>query len=45
VPAWFNALLVRLQDLEAGMIGRFGLPWGSSVVAVARKPDAAADTR
>lgn len=37
VPRWFNRALVALQDLEAAMIRRCSLPWGSSVVAVARK--------
>jgi len=40
VPRWFNAVLVRLQDFEAALIRRFRLPWGSSVVAVARRPEA-----
>lgn len=38
VPEWANRLLIRLQRLEAWMIERFDLPFGSSVVAVARKP-------
>ena len=38
VPTWFNRVLVRTLDLEAGMLVRTNLPWGSSVTAVARKP-------
>jgi SAM-dependent methyltransferase len=38
VPPWANRSLVGLQRVEAGLIDRFDLPWGSSVVAVARKP-------
>lgn len=32
-----NRLLLRLQDWEAGWMERMSLPWGSSVVAVARR--------
>jgi SAM-dependent methyltransferase len=39
VPQWMNRFLIWLQGIEAMMILRLGdLPWGSSVVAVARKP-------
>lgn len=40
VPGWLNGALIRLQAFEARLIyGRkLDLPWGSSVVAVARKP-------
>jgi len=37
-PGPINALLGALLGLEATPIARFGLPWGLSVVAVARKP-------
>jgi SAM-dependent methyltransferase len=37
VPAWGNRLLSKIQDVEATMIQRFNLPWGSSVIAVGRK--------
>jgi SAM-dependent methyltransferase len=37
-PRWMNRALIKLQDMEASLIARFPLPWGSSVVAVARKP-------
>jgi SAM-dependent methyltransferase len=40
VPVWMNRFLIWLQGVEAGMIVKLGnLPWGSSVVAVALKPD------
>ena len=38
VPDWANRLLVGIQKLEAWLTLRMDLPWGSSVVAVARKP-------
>jgi SAM-dependent methyltransferase len=38
VPGWANSALVKLQDWEASLISRVSLPWGSSVIAVARKP-------
>lgn len=38
VPNWMNRALVALQQAEAALISRMSLPWGSSVVAVARKP-------
>lgn len=38
VPEWANRSLVGLQRTEANLINRVDLPWGSSVVAVARKP-------
>ncbi|MHB8635182.1 MAG: class I SAM-dependent methyltransferase [Fimbriimonadaceae bacterium] len=37
VPNWLNACLIRLGGFEASLIGHVRLPWGSSVVAVARK--------
>jgi ubiquinone/menaquinone biosynthesis C-methylase UbiE len=37
-PNWLNRALIGLQNAEASMIARFALPWGSSVIAVARKP-------
>lgn len=37
VPDWANRCLVILQDIEARLILTVPLPWGSSVVAVARK--------
>lgn len=41
VPRWLNGLLEKIQLAEAWWIARFPLPWGSSVVAVARKPEGA----
>lgn len=38
VPSWLNKALIGLQTFEANMIRALPLPWGSSVVAVARKP-------
>lgn len=39
VPRWMNSFLFWLQKVEgAFLIRRSNLPWGSSVVAVARKP-------
>ena len=34
----FNKNLVKLQDIEASLISGISLPWGSSVIAVAKKP-------
>jgi SAM-dependent methyltransferase len=40
VPAWLNRFLIWVQKVEGNyLIGRSNLPWGSSVVAVARKSD------
>ena len=38
VPLWMNRALVALQDAEGFLASRLRLPWGSSVVAVGRKP-------
>ncbi len=38
VPGWLNSALIRLGDLEASLLVKMRLPWGSSIVAVARKP-------
>jgi len=38
VPGWLNRALIALQEFEAACIAKFDLPWGSSVIAVARKP-------
>jgi SAM-dependent methyltransferase len=38
VPRWLNQLLIRVQDTEAWLIGTLDLPWGSSVIAVGKKP-------
>lgn len=37
VPDWANRLLIGLQRFESWLIERIDLPWGSSVVAVARR--------
>lgn len=39
VPELANHLLIRLQQLESWLIDRVDLPFGSSVVAVARRPE------
>jgi ubiquinone/menaquinone biosynthesis C-methylase UbiE len=41
VPRWLNSMLIGVQNAEAALIGACNLPWGSSVVTVARKPIAA----
>lgn len=38
VPEWMNGALIDLQEVEARWIEAVALPWGSSVVAVAKKP-------
>jgi SAM-dependent methyltransferase len=38
LPKWLNTFLVGVQRFEAALISVVNLPWGSSVVAVARKP-------
>ena len=38
VPPWVNRALIGLQDMEASTISKMSLPWGSSVLAVAEKP-------
>jgi SAM-dependent methyltransferase len=37
VPRWLNQSLIGLQNVESRLISGAPLPWGSSVVAVARK--------
>jgi SAM-dependent methyltransferase len=39
VPPWFNRALTALMSLEEKTIPSLGLPWGSSVIAIARKPE------
>lgn len=41
-PGWLNRALIGLQNVEANLIASTALPWGSSVIAVARKPEDAA---
>lgn len=38
VPDWANRLLIAIQAFEARLTRWIDLPWGSSVVAVAKKP-------
>lgn len=38
VPDWLNRFLIGLCRFESSVIEAVSLPWGSSVVAVARKP-------
>ncbi len=40
LPGFINRTLIWLVDLENLLTRRLRLPWGASVVAVARKPDA-----
>lgn len=37
VPSFVNRSLIALQDLESAVLKKIRLPWGSSIVAVARK--------
>jgi SAM-dependent methyltransferase len=37
VPGWMNSLLIGMQGFEAWLVRRISLPWGSSLVAVAKK--------
>lgn len=39
LPKWINGFLIGIQTLEAAIISRFSLPWGSSLIAVARRPE------
>lgn len=39
VPEGINRFLIRLLDAEAWLVERISLPWGSSLTAVARKPN------
>lgn len=39
LPDWANRLLIGVQGIEAWLTRWIDLPWGSSVVAVARKPE------
>ncbi len=44
LPAWLNSLLVRILDFERFLLRWVNLPLGVSVVAIARKPYATAET-
>jgi SAM-dependent methyltransferase len=39
LPKWVNSFLIGIQSFEAILISKFRLPWGSSLLAVARKPE------
>ena len=39
LPEWANRLLIGIQGVEAWITRWTDLPWGSSVVAVARRPE------
>jgi SAM-dependent methyltransferase len=43
VSAFGGVILQKIQQLEAKMIRKFDLPWGSSVVAIAYKPEQKAE--
>ena len=45
LPGPVNGMLIRLLDLENLLMRRLRLPWGASIVAVARKPDGSAEER
>ena len=45
LPEWINRFFIRLLDLENLLMRRLRLPWGASVVVVARKPDGSAEER
>lgn len=38
LPSWLESVLAYVQRLELELISRVNLPWGSSLIAVARKP-------
>lgn len=42
-PAWINRLLIGLHDVETSVSLRTGLPLGSGLVCIARKPETAPD--
>ncbi|HVT11940.1 MAG TPA: methyltransferase domain-containing protein [Fimbriimonadaceae bacterium] len=39
LPKWINGFLIGIQSVEASLISKLSLPWGSSLIAVARKPE------
>ena len=39
VPAWLNRFLIGLQRFESKLMSWISLPWGSSIVVVARKQE------
>jgi SAM-dependent methyltransferase len=38
LPNWMNTFLIGIQSVEAALISRINLPWGSSLIAVVRRP-------
>jgi|SRR5579862_41273 len=38
LPNWVNSTLIAIQAIEAFLISAMDLPWGSSLIAIARKP-------
>jgi SAM-dependent methyltransferase len=38
LPKWLNSFLIGIQSIEASLISTISLPWGSSLIAVVRKP-------
>lgn len=38
LPNWLNRMLIGVQRFEGWLISKMNLPWGSSLIAVARKP-------
>lgn len=39
LPGWLNRLLIGVMRFEGALLRKMNLPWGSSVIAVARKPN------
>jgi len=39
LPQGLNRILIAVMRFEGAMLRKFNLPWGSSVIAVARKPE------
>jgi SAM-dependent methyltransferase len=38
IPSWLNRVLIRLQTWEGKIASSLTLPWGSTIVAAARRP-------
>jgi SAM-dependent methyltransferase len=38
-PGWLNSILEWIGKVEVAMLKRFRLPWGTSVIAIAQKPE------
>ena len=37
LPRWLNSLLIGLEKIEAALLPRMSLPFGSSVIVLAKK--------